>query len=539
MKTKTQPPLTVSLEGGCENRCCFCERTDLGNKDVGNGVGLFLQRARPERLVIQGREPALFEGLHSFVERAVAKGYTSVRLETCGQAPAVFAASLNRAGINEICVMLPAHNATLYEKIAGNALGYEKCKTFIQRSCEINGLSVSVSVPVCEDNIFELNAIIAFASNLGVRRVTLDMSETYKFWPPEQKKRMLAYVHAALDFGVARGLHVSLMGTRLYTANIFEDERVSKEEHNDFCLLTYFSPGRGGHREIFSADIRLTYRCNQRCVFCAVHERQCDEPSPNIVRKTLAEILKKGIRRICFEGGEPTLLAELPEFLGAAKRAGVRDIVLMTNGQLAAEPGYVETLRKAGANRVFVSLHAHTAAMSEDITGTPYSFDRTISGIHNFLATGMHTALIFVMTAMNIKTLPDYLCFVNSEFGRIPVLLSMATPYLEPILDASLIPRYSHMEPWLKKSVRLAAELGIPLSAMEEQHRPPDCVLKDIRFLIRNLYVPLENAKGTKGFLKADSCAECVVDNVCSGVKLFYARAHGMSELVPLKGEGA
>ncbi|HOX29158.1 MAG TPA: radical SAM protein, partial [bacterium] len=241
-----------------------------------------------------------------------------------------------------------------------------------------------------------------------------------------------------------------------------------KENRDDFCLLTYYRPGRSRRREIFSADFRLTYKCNQNCVFCAADQRKLDEPQPDVVRKTLLRTLKKGIQRICFEGGEPTLLPELPEFLHLSKQAGVRDIVLMTNGMRAADHGYAKTLSDAGANRVFISLHAHTSALSETITATPGSFERTVSGIHGFLATRAHTSLIFVMTSLNMESLPGYLKFVRREFGRIPVLLSMATPYLEPTLYTSLIPKYRDMEPVLKQSARLAAEIGIPLSAMEE-----------------------------------------------------------------------
>ncbi|HOX29159.1 MAG TPA: hypothetical protein PLQ76_08415, partial [bacterium] len=66
-----------------------------------------------------------------------------------------------------------------------------------------------------------------------------------------------------------------------------------------------------------------------------------------------------------------------------------------------------------------------------------------------------------------------------------------------------------------------------------------DCTLREVRFLIRNLYVPLENPKEVKGFIKPDRCAVCAAYAVCPGVKPFYVQAHGVSELVPLKGDGA
>ncbi|HOX28617.1 MAG TPA: radical SAM protein, partial [bacterium] len=127
MKTAVQAPVKVSLGGRCKNRCLFCEKIVSESKESLRIEQIPTPRTRTDRLVIWGREPALFEGLARFVESAAARGFSSIRLETCGQAPSSAIADLKRAGVNEISIMLPAHTSSLYGKITGNPGGFDKC----------------------------------------------------------------------------------------------------------------------------------------------------------------------------------------------------------------------------------------------------------------------------------------------------------------------------------------------------------------------------------------------------------------------------
>lgn len=541
MKTNVQTPVIISVGSRCENRCYFCGIPAHGEEEAAAAVERCLRVPVSEgRLVIQGRDPLGFSGFEALMKCAVRCGFSSIRMETCGLSTLAprRASRWKETGLNEICVMLPAATEEQYAQITGNPRGFQTCVRFLGAICRVEGLHVSVRIPVCAENAADLPAIIRLAAGHGIRTIILDASETHRFWPAEHRREIFESVRKALACGISLGIEVGLKGAKFHPANVSADGRISKELRGGLCLLTYYRPGRERRREVFSVDFRLTHKCNQNCLFCAAG-RTRKEPPAETIKACLKETLKTGVHRICFEGGEPTLFPELPELVYAAKCAGVREITLMTNGVRSADLSFAGHLCAAGVNRVFVSLHAHEAALSDAITRTPGTFDRTVSGIHNFLASGAPTYLIFVMLSKNIEILPRYLKFVRREFGRIPVLLSMVTPYFAPSLEAALIPRYTDLAPVLKRAAAAAARLDIPLSAMEEQHRPPDCVLREVRFLIRNLFAPLEIRETAEGFVKPARCARCATNTLCPGVREFYARAHGLSEIIPLGAENA
>lgn len=207
----------------------------------------------------------------------------------------------------------------------------------------------------------------------------------------------------------------------------------------------------------------------------------------------------------------------------------------MTNGVRASNPDFAREICLAGANRIFVSLHAHTRKLSDEITGLEGSFASTVKGVSNFLSCGVKPYLIFVMLSKNLRTLPEYVRFVAREFGGAPVLLSMVTPYLSPSLKSDLIPRYSELRPVFDEAMAAAGELGVCVTGMEEQHRPPECALPGAGRIFRNLFAPLEYGEKIEGFVKPERCFSCALDAACPGVREFYARAHGTSEIKPLK----
>jgi len=158
-----------------------------------------------------------------------------------------------------------------------------------------------------------------------------------------------------------------------------------------------------------------------------------------------------------------------------------------------------------------------------------------VQGIKNFISLGANTYIIFVMLPQNIESLPQFVRFSAKNFGRTPILLSMVTPYALPALNASLIPSYTELAPNIAAAAEAAAKLKIPISAMEEQHRPPNCAPKGVRLLVRSLFSPVSDVSAAEGFTHPPRCAVCADSSVCPGVKDYYLRAHGDLELKPLK----
>lgn len=76
-----------------------------------------------------------------------------------------------------------------------------------------------------------------------------------------------------------------------------------------------------------------TFRCNLRCTYCQIFNIDSYEMTTEEVLKMLNELIKFGLRKITFTGGEPLLRPDLPEFIKYVKK---RDVFcnIITNGML-------------------------------------------------------------------------------------------------------------------------------------------------------------------------------------------------------------
>jgi cyclic pyranopterin phosphate synthase len=140
-------------------------------------------------------------------------------------------------------------------------------------------------------------------------------------------------------------------------------------------------------RAITDLRLSVTDRCNYKCVYCrtgnegAVYSELPIEEYARIVRL----FVSLGVEKIRLTGGEPLLRRGLPELIRkiAALRPAFReqplDIALTTNGHLLAP--MARDLKRAGLNRVTVSMDAVDAETFARITRVPGSFERVRDGI--------------------------------------------------------------------------------------------------------------------------------------------------------------
>ncbi len=131
--------------------------------------------------------------------------------------------------------------------------------------------------------------------------------------------------------------------------------------------------------------VNLTYRCNNRCVFCAVGDRKAGDADLDEVLEKISEYREKGIDLLDIDGGEPTLHPGLMELLQRAKVIGFEKISLITNGRRASYPRFARKLVSTGVDEILVSLHSSQPAIQEQITNVTGSFDQTVRGIENLL----------------------------------------------------------------------------------------------------------------------------------------------------------
>jgi cytosylglucuronate decarboxylase len=127
------------------------------------------------------------------------------------------------------------------------------------------------------------------------------------------------------------------------------------------------------------AIVRLLEACNAGCFMCSF--ARSDHPQ----RMTLAEgrslaarLGRSPIRAVRFTGGEPLLVAWLPELVSAFAARGMLTSVITNGWHL---PPRVASLDEAGLDQVIVSLDGATARTHDRARGTAGLFDRACAGL--------------------------------------------------------------------------------------------------------------------------------------------------------------
>jgi len=111
-------------------------------------------------------------------------------------------------------------------------------------------------------------------------------------------------------------------------------------------------------RTIRYLRLSVTDRCNLRCRYCApgaVSHTAATELTAAQIEEIAAAAIALGMDKIRITGGEPLMR---PDILDICRRVaalpGLNELCMTTNGILLAD--YAEELRKAGVNRVNISL---------------------------------------------------------------------------------------------------------------------------------------------------------------------------------------
>ena len=128
------------------------------------------------------------------------------------------------------------------------------------------------------------------------------------------------------------------------------------------------------NRNINYLRISVTDRCNQRCTYCIGKEKPKFTKLDSIL--SFEEIydftkiaVKFGITKVRITGGEPLVRkdnAKLVKMLSGIKE--IKDLSMTTNGMLLGK--YAATLKKAGLQRINVSLDSINSETYKKITGS-------------------------------------------------------------------------------------------------------------------------------------------------------------------------
>ena len=369
---------------------------------------------------------------------------------------------------------------------------------------------------------------------------TLDMAyelhDRFGVWPSMQFATPIRGT-ALHEQCVQLGL-VDAAGIDLKDGALFQHKPAYEPPH---CPPGYIAKARAAFdMKIAARDSRklimnITYKCANRCVFCATGDRISAALGWDKIEGILKEHRNSGTDQLDIDGGEPTTHPQLIDAIRLARNIGYRSINLTTNGRLLRERGFAADLLESGLTHLLISLHGATAEVHDAATDAPGSFEQTVAGIDNVMAlrpadieTGMNVTIVrcnvdhlMALTALAIAKGFSKINFqFTTPFGR---AYEDVVPPLEEAARAvmQVIDRYAGE---IKIHVINAQFCAFP---GYEQY-----VAGDLQKLGRTMVfaadprypeqVNLYEWLGAKRE-KREICAECPWTTVCEGFQVFAA----------------
>lgn len=154
--------------------------------------------------------------------------------------------------------------------------------------------------------------------------------------------------------------------------------------------------------------VRLTYRCNDRCVFCLdAHTHDGTDREREAIKAQILDGRAKGATRLILSGGEPTIHPDFVAFIKLGRAAGYPKIQTVTNGRMFAYPEFLGRCLDAGLSEITFSIHGSTPKIHDALVGTKGAFEQEVQGLRNALADGRPIVNIDVCVSRgNVKDLP-------------------------------------------------------------------------------------------------------------------------------------
>ncbi len=195
---------------------------------------------------------------------------------------------------------------------------------------------------------------------------------------------------------------------------VFQKQPVTTGEDFSAEELTWFKwtfdqrlhAGRSTNKIIMN----VTYKCNNRCTFCAVGTRTQLDGSIERQAEILANYRKQGVFMVDFDGGEPTLYPDLLKLIRYARKIGYTHINVTSNGRMSAYPDYGKKLVNSGLTTLLFSVHGPDEKTHTQQVGEPDAFQQTMDGIRNsvrYKPESVELGMNITLTRTNMERLED------------------------------------------------------------------------------------------------------------------------------------
>ncbi len=243
--------------------------------------------------------------------------------------------------------------------------------------------------------------------------------------------------------------------------------------------------------------VRLTFDCNDRCVFCLdAHTHDGTVRAREEIKQQILDGRRKGAQRLILSGGEPTIHPDFVDFVRLGRLAGYRKVQTVTNGRMFAYGEFLQRSLDAGLGEITFSIHGPNAKIHDALVGTRGAFEEEVLGLKRALADGRPIINIDVcVNRGNVKQLPELLATFTAmgvqEYDLLHVI-PFGRAYTEG--KDTLFYDLEEMRPYLLAAFAYARKPGIHLWL----NRFPPQHLEGFEDLIQDPYKLGDEVRGRK-----------------------------------------
>ncbi|MEZ4399498.1 MAG: radical SAM protein [Kofleriaceae bacterium] len=285
--------------------------------------------------------------------------------------------------------------------------------------------------------------------------------------------------------------------------------------------------------------VRLTYDCNDRCIFCLdsrAHDgemRDADE-----VKRQILDGRKAGATRLILSGGEPTIHPRFVDFVRLGRLAGYPKIQTVTNGRLFAYKDFLTRALDAGLSEITFSIHGPNAKIHDALVGVPGAFEQEVAGLEHALADGRPIVNIDVcVNRGNVRQLPALIETFVAKGVREYDLLHVI-PFGRAYTDGKEVLFYdlAEMQPYLQQAFAWARKPDMHIWL----NRFPPAHCEGFEDLIQDPYKFNDEVRGRQEEYELllergqplhcrapEQCRHCYLEPLCDGLDRARGAAAG------------